>query len=255
MKVVIVQMDIDWCKPMQNVERAEKMVSAHPDADLFVLPEMWATGFVVEPEGFAEQEDDSVALSWMKSVASRQSCALSGSLAVRLSDGSYRNRHYYVTPTDVYYYDKHHLFTHGREHEHFTAGQQQVIVEWRSMRFLLLTCYDLRFPVWSRYGWAGKYDAIICVANWPQKRMDAWRVLTHARAIENQCYMIAVNRVGEDTACSYEGGSMVIDPIGRTMVACKENAEQSLVATVSIEEINKARKRFRVLSDGDYPMV
>jgi predicted amidohydrolase len=118
-----------------------------------------------------------------------------------------------------------------------------------------LTCYDLRFPVWSRYGWAGKYDAIICVANWPQKRMDAWRVLTHARAIENQCYMIAVNRVGEGTACSYEGGSMVIDPIGRTMVACKENAEQSLVATVSIEEINKARNRFRVLSDGDYPMV
>jgi len=111
----------------------------------------------------------------------------------------------------------------------------------------------LRFPVWARYGWAGEYDVIIYVANWPQSRMDAWNVLTHARAIENQSYVIAVNRVGCDASCSYTGGSMMIDPIGRTIAACKNEAEHSLLAILSLSDLQKARARFKVLQDEDKP--
>jgi len=172
-------------------------------------------------------------------------------LAVRVADGTYRNRHYFVTPDHLFYYDKHHLFRYGHEDEHYTAGETTVIAEWKGMRFLLLTCYDLRFPVWARYGRAGEYDAIICVANWPYKRQDAWDVLTRARAVENQCYVLAVNRVGNDPVGHYQGGSVVVDPIGRVVASGKKDAEQPLSAALSIETLKKRREHFRVLDDRD----
>ena len=256
MKVALLQMDIAWDNPEENVQRAEALRALQPGADLYVLPEMWATGFATSPEGLAEQESQSVALEWMRQTARSYSCAVCGSLAVEVEDehgASYRNRQYFVTPDGISFYDKHHLFTHGHEDEHYTSGQTHTIVNWQGFRFLLLTCYDLRFPVWARYGWAGEYDAIIYVANWPQSRMDAWNVLTHARAIENQSYVIAVNRVGCDASCSYTGGSMMIDPIGRTIAACKNEAEHSLLAILSLSDLQKARARFKVLQDEDKP--
>ena len=256
MKVALLQMDIAWGNPEENVQRAEALRALQPGADLYVLPEMWATGFATSPEGLAEQESQSVALEWMRQTARSYSCAVCGSLAVEVEDehgASYRNRQYFVTPDGISFYDKHHLFTHGHEDEHYTSGQTHTIVNWQGFRFLLLTCYDLRFPVWARYGWAGEYDAIIYVANWPQSRMDAWNVLTHARAIENQSYVIAVNRVGCDASCSYTGGSMMIDPIGRTIAACKNEAEHSLLAILSLSDLQKARARFKVLQDEDKP--
>ena len=255
MEIVLLQQNLVWADPLSNIRRAQELASAHPCADLYILPEMWSTGFVTQPEGIAEVESSSVALKWMREFAREHDCAICGSLAVKVEDETYRNRHYFVTPDDVHYYDKRHLFTHGNEHEGYTPGQRPTIVVWRDFRFLLMTCYDLRFPVWSRYGWAGEYDAIIYVANWPHSRMDAWNVLVRARAIENQSYVIAVNRVGDDPACHYSGGSMVIDAIGRTVVSGKENAEQSLVATLSMDDLVKARSRFSVLSDRDYPIV
>jgi len=255
MEIVLLQQNLVWADPLLNIRCAQELASAHLGADLYVLPEMWATGFITQPEGVAELEASSEALNWMRKFASEHDCAISGSLAVKVEDGTYRNRHYFVTPEDTWYYDKHHLFSHGHEHEGYTPGLRPTIVTWRGFRFLLLTCYDLRFPVWSRYGWAGEYDAIIYVANWPHSRMDAWNVLVRARAIENQSYVIAVNRVGDDPACHYSGGSMVIDAIGRTVVSCNENAEQSLVATLSMDDLIKARSRFSVLSDRDYPIV
>jgi predicted amidohydrolase len=256
MDIVLIQFNIAWGNPEANVQRVEELMAAHRGADLYVLPEMWATGFATQPEGLAEEEGRSVALQWMKRTALRENCAICGSLAVRTADGHYRNRHYFVMPGQVTFYDKHHLFTHGHEHETYTAGNAHTVVEWRGVRFLLLTCYDLRFPVWARYGWAGEYDAIVYVANWPQSRMQAWEVLTHARAIENRCYVIAVNRVGDDAACHYAGGSMLIDPIGRTVEKAMENAEQLLHATLSMDELRKARERFRVLADRDcHPIV
>ena len=250
MTITILQLDTQWAAPQANILRAEELMGGL-SADLFVLPEMWATGFAIEPQGLAENEQTSDALAWMRQTAKVRQCAICGSLAVRTADGSYRNRHYFVTPQGERHYDKRHLFTHGHEHESYQPGNEQVVVEWQGMRFLLLTCYDLRFPVWSRYGRAGLYDGIIVVACWPEKRRDAWDILLRARAIENQCYVIAANRVGDDPVSHYNGGSQIIDPIGRIIAKANENAEQPLMAELSIEEIQKRRSHFRVLDDRD----
>lgn len=251
MKITLLQTDIAWCNPQENIRRVEALMDGTDASDLFVLPEMWATGFVIDPVGVAEDEDKSVALQWMQQTAQQRGCALSGSLAIRVADGSYRNRHYFVTPESLYYYDKHHLFSHGHEDQAYTAGQDAVIVEWKGWRWLLLTCYDLRFPVFSRYGVAGEYDGIILVANWPERRQEAWNVLSRARAMENQCYVVAVNRVGDDPVTHYIGGSMVIDPIGRVMETIKTATSGTAVAEPDLAVLQSMRQRFRVLADRD----
>ena len=243
MRVTLLPIDIAWTAPHVNILRAEKLMKESPSADLYVLPEMWSTGFVSTPFGIAEPEETSVALRWMKETADAKQVAVAGSLAIQLSEQTYVNRHYFVTHDCVFYYDKRHLFTHGHEDTYFTAGKQAVIAEWKGFRFLLQTCYDLRFPVFSRYGRAGEYDAIIYVANWPQQRQSAWDTLLRARAIENQSYVIGVNRVGVDPMCAYNGGSVIIDPIGRLLSA------QS--ADISIDKLREMRLRFRVLDDRD----
>jgi len=250
MNVVLLQMDIAWGDPVKNITRAERLMDGK-EADLFVLPEMWATGFDTRPGGFAENEENSLALAWMRTTAKERQCAIAGSLAVCAADGTMRNRLYFITPDEEHYYDKHHLFSYGHEHEAYTAGQTHQIVAWQGFRFLLLTCYDLRFPVWSRYGIAGEYDAILCVANWPAVRCDAWDTLTRARAIENQCYVVAVNRVGIDPVTSYQGDSRIVDPIGRVIAECKKNAEFAISGKLSIDELQKRRSHFRVLDDRD----
>ncbi|MBQ9187635.1 MAG: nitrilase family protein [Prevotella sp.] len=250
MKIALLQTDIVWATPSANIRRAEDMMVQAPGADLYVLPEMWATGFATRPEGIAEEEATSAALAWMKRTALQHNCAISGSLAVRIEDGSYRNRHFFVTPEDVVFYDKRHLFTHGHEDKHYTAGNEAIIVSWQGWRLLLQTCYDLRFPVFSRYGRAGEYDAIVYVANWPEKRQLAWQTLIRARAIENQCYVLAVNRTGDDKICHYAGGSAVIDPIGRLVAECS-SAERPVVTEISIDKLKEMRSHFRVLEDRD----
>jgi len=251
MKITLLQTDIVWSNPAENITHAEALLEQSEASDLYVLPEMWATGFAVAPKGIAENEEQSLALSWMRQTALTRNCALCGSLAIRTQDGSYRNRHYFVTPAGVgSYYDKHHLFKHGHEDQEFTAGREAVIVEWRGWRILLQTCYDLRFPVFSRYGRAGLYDAIVYVANWPEKRQLAWDTLIRARAIENQCYVVGVNRVGTDPACDYAGGSAVIDPVGRTVAECPKG-EHSTTIDIDIERLLSMRSHFRVLDDRD----
>ncbi len=251
MKVTILQFDICWGRPDENVRRAEQLIASATGADLYVLPEMWATGFATQPQDIAEDESNSVALRWMKETAVRRNCALSGSLAVRTQDGSYRNRHYFVTCDDLVTYDKHHLFTYGHEDRYITAGDRQVVATFRGRRFLLLTCYDLRFPVWSRYGRAGEYDAIIVVANWPESRQQPWRVLTRARAIENQCFLIGCNRVGNDEFCHYSGESLVCDSRGETLATCPANETSVCSVDLDFEALDAVRQRFRVLEDRD----
>lgn len=255
MKVTIVQMDIVWNEPSVNIQRLETLIGNIENTDLIVLPEMWPTGFVLDDRLSVDNEGDSAALAWMKDLSKRKNCAVCGSMAVRDTDGLSYNRFYFVTPNGLDYYNKRHLFTPGGEQNVFTAGGIHKVVEWKGFRFLLLTCYDLRFPVWSRYGIAGEYDAIIYTANWPSSRQQAWNVLLRARAIENQCYVIAANRVGDAPKCKYMGGSMVVDPLGNVL-QFNENAETLLKATLCIEELQKSRCRFRVLSDRDnYPIV
>ena len=248
MRVSILQQDIVWEDVTENLRKADASMDADPGADLYVLPEMFSTGFCTRPEGVAEQSGGR-ALEWMKKRAAQTDAAIAGSIAVE-EDGRYFNRFCFVTPDgSVTWYDKKHLFTYGGEHEHFTAGDRRVVVEFRGVRILLLVCYDLRFPIWSRNH--GDYDMILYVASWPTPRVQAWKSLLVARAIENQCYVAGVNRVGTDHSNEYSGGSMIIDPYGRIVASCEDGVECSASAEIDIPALEAFRKKFPVLNDSD----
>ena len=253
MKVTLLQTDIRWAQPEENIRCAEQLLSNAEESDLYVLPEMWSTGFATKPHGIAADEDANPAFVWMKETAARRQCAIAGSLAVRLLDGSFRNRHYFIDGRkgNVYYYDKHHLFTYGHEDEYYTAGQEHTVVMYGDFRFLLLTCYDLRFPCWSRYADTLEYDAIILVANWPESRQSAWQLLTRSRAIENQCFLIGCNRVGDDEFCHYSGESLVCDSKGDTLAEAERNVESAVTVDLDFEKLAFIRQRFKVLNDRD----
>lgn len=248
MKISILQLDLVWENPQENLRKADAAIASAPGADLYVLPEMFPTGFCTVPDGVAEPEGGLV-LQWMKDKAARTDAALAGSVAVR-NEGRYYNRFYFVTPDgSVTWYDKKHLFTYGGEHERFTAGDKRVVIEFRGVRIMLLVCYDLRFPIWSRNH--GDYDMILYVASWPVTRMNAWKSLLVARAIENQCYVAGVNRVGTDPSNEYGGGSMVIDPYGRMIASCEDGVECSASAEIDIPMLEAFREKFPVLNDSD----
>jgi predicted amidohydrolase len=256
MKVTLLQTDICWGDAPANIKQAEALIDASEDSDLYVLPEMWSTGFATQPEELAHDVNHNEALQWMRSLTIKRKCAISGSLAVRLEDGSYRNRHYFVDGRNQQevFYDKHHLFTYGGEDKYYTAGQSHTIIEYEGFRILLLTCYDLRFPCWSRYADKLEYDVIVVVANWPESRQSAWQILTRARAIENQSYLIGVNRVGDDEYSHYTGCSCVIDSIGGTLGQCHRNQVETLTIELSLSELHRRREKFRVLDDRDKKM-
>ena len=247
MKTTILQRDIKWGDPKANIQRADEAISRNAGSDLYVLPEMFSTGFCTSPEGIAERDDTT--LQWMKSKASEIDAAIAGSIAVE-EDGKYYNRFYFVKPDgEVSHYDKKHLFTYGGEHLRFTAGDERVVVEWRGVRILLEVCYDLRFPIWARN--RGDYDMILYVASWPTPRVGAWSALLVARAIENQCYVAGVNRVGNDPACEYCGGSVIIDPYGVTIAECEISQESEATAEIDMAALEAFRKKFPVLLDAD----
>ena len=248
MRITILQRDIEWAEPEVNRRRADEAIDRNPDSDLYILPEMFSTGFCTHPEGVAESAD-SQTLQWMKSKAAQTNAAIAGSVTVKENE-KYYNRFYFVKPDgSVVAYDKKHLFTYGGEHLHFTAGEERVVVEFRGVRFLLEVCYDLRFPVWSRN--RGDYDMIIYVASWPVPRIEAWSALLVARAIENQCYVAGVNRVGVDPTCEYCGGSVIIDPYGKSIASCARGEECEATADVDMESLQAFREKFPVLNDAD----
>ena len=247
MKTTILQRDIKWGDPKANIQRADEAISRNAGSDLYVLPEMFSTGFCTSPEGIAERDDTT--LQWMKSKACEIDAAIAGSIAVE-EDGKYYNRFYFVKPDgEVTHYDKKHLFTYGGEHLRFTAGDERVVVEWRGVRILLEVSYDLRFPIWARN--RGDYDMILYVASWPTPRVGAWSALLVARAIENQCYVAGVNRVGNDPACEYCGGSVIIDPYGVTIAECEISQESEATAEIDMAALEAFRKKFPVLLDAD----
>lgn len=248
MKVTLLQMDLAWANPSENIRRADKAIDDNPGSDLYVLPEMFSTGFSTTPDGCIEDEP-SPTLAWMKSKAAAKDCAIAGSVATH-TDGKNVNRFYFVKPDgEVTIYDKRHLFTYGLEHHRFSAGRKRAVVEWRGVRFLLLVCYDVRFPVWIRN--RGDYDAIICVANWPSVRRFAWDTLVRARAIEDQCFMLAVNRVGTDPVCEYNGGSVLLNPYGETVVSCPDGEQAACSAELDLEMLASYRAKFPVMEDAD----
>ena len=248
MKIVLLQTDIAWANPEANVKNADAEIDKYEGVDLYVLPEMFSTGFCTEPQGIAESAD-SKTLRWMKSKAKEKDCALAGSVAIE-ENGKYCNRFYFVHPDGkVEWYDKKHLFTYGGEHKRYTAGKEKLIVNFKGWRIRLFVCYDLRFPVWSRNH--NEYDVAIYVASWPTPRVDAWKTLLRARAIENQCYVLGVNRVGNDPYCNYTGGTAAIDPYGNTLAACTDGMAMSVETEIDMDGLNSFREKFPVLNDAD----
>ncbi len=264
MRITLLQTDIVWAQPEANHRAIEALMDQHPDSDLYVLPEMFSTGFATAPDGIAEADGQS--LKWMIAQAAKRDCAIAGSVAVAelntsrcAEQGLYRyyNRFYFVQPDGSYEsYDKIHLFTYGGEHQRYEAGRRRTIVEYKGLRFLLQTCYDLRFPAASRNRWLDKlndaeYDVALYVASWPTSRLGAWTTLLHARAIENQCYVLGVDRTGDDPACSYSGGTEAVSPYGETLAACERGKVDAVTAELDIDALKAFRKKFPVLKDQD----
>lgn len=246
LRVAICQYDIGWYAKRENLARVDEML-AGVEADLIVLPEMFQTGFVTDVDRVAEtMEGETVAA--MRRWAVRSNAAVAGGAVIR-DGGKCRNRLLFVTPSGrVSYADKRHLFSPSQEPSRFEPGRSRTIVEWRGVRFLLQICYDLRFPVWSRN--RGDYDAVIYSALWPAPRQKAWTTLLAARAIENQCYAIGVNRTGEEPGLHYAGGSRIVDFRGDDMVALGDSAAVA-VGELDLEPMRAFRGKFTALRDAD----
>lgn len=247
LKITLIQPNIVWEQPAANLENYNKLVSGEKLTDLIVLPEMFTTGFSMQPMKLKENMDGPT-VQWMKQLASQKNAAVTGTLIIE-EEGSYYNRCLWVSPDgSVKHYDKRHLFTMAGERQHYTAGNERIIVEHMGWRFCPLICYDLRFPVWSRNN--EDYDVLIYMTNWPSARHHVWKSLLVARAIENQAYCVGVNRVGSDaTGKSYRGDSAVIDPKG--FATYMGSSEQAETFKISYSDLHKFRKVFPVLYDRD----
>ncbi|MDO4949984.1 MAG: amidohydrolase [Bacteroidales bacterium] len=252
MKVVILQQDIVRANPSANLSKLDAMLRDVLEVDLVVLPEMFTTGFETDMSRLAESMDGPT-VRWMRELALHRQCAVCGSLVVR-EDGKCFNRMVWVDRNaGVSIYDKRHLFSYAAEEKTFSAGRNRVVVESGGVRLLLQVCYDLRFPVWSRN--AGDYDVAVYVANWPESRQQAWNVLLKARALENQCYVIGVNRVGEDGRCKYVGGSVVVNPYGEVIARCQDGMEMWRSSEIDMDMLATFRSKFPVLKDRDMWMI
>jgi len=243
-RITLIQRDIEWLNIDANLKSIESMLEGVA-TDVVVLSEMFQTGFSINP---CDAVDDGRTLEWMRRIAQKLDAAVVGSCAVKV-DNEYRNRMYFVKPSgDIEYYDKWHLFSVGGESTSYSHGHERRVVEWRGVRYMLAICYDLRFPVWSRQ--RGDYDAIIYVAAWPTPRRNVWRTLLKARAIENQAYVVGVNRVGNEPTLNYSGDSTLIDYYGEPIAECG-NSECVLHVELDMERLNAFRHKFKVSADAD----
>jgi omega-amidase len=262
--ITIVQVNLHWENKTANLAMlSEKIESIQEKTELIILPEMFSTGFSMKPEMLAEKMNGET-INWMKEISAGKKIILTGSVIIE-DNGKFYNRLIWMLPNgECGFYDKRHLFGYAGEHLHFTAGNKRLIASVKGWKINLQVCYDLRFPVWSRQApiWTVKveelsvrseaeYDLLIFVANWPQKRSTAWKILLQARAIENQCYVVGVNRVGEDgNGIIYSGDSMIIDPLGEILYE-KPNCEDVFTYTLEKEKLNEIRKRYPFWKDAD----
>lgn len=239
LRITLIQADLIWESPSQNRAAFDQFLrQVKGPTDLVILPEMFTTGFTMEPALLAEAMDGPT-IQWMQQWAQTLNAVVTGSLIIE-EDGHYLNRLIWMPPSgELQSYDKRHLFTLAGEQHHYSAGQERLLVEWRGWRIFPLICYDLRFPVWSRN--TLNYDLLVYVANFPDKRSFAWRTLLQARAIENQAYTIGVNRVGTDGNGHYYGGdTCLLDFAGRPLL---HMAAYPQVQTITID--HQAQQTFR----------
>lgn len=258
MKIALVQSELVWGNVSENLLRFERKVSACRGYDMILLPEMFTSGCMMV------KKSPEVAMAEKMAVASRfveirekmsawafESDALVAGSTVYEEEGRYYNRLIVALPDgQCLYYDKRHCFRMGGENEHFSAGDEQLVFDFRGVRIAAFICYDLRFPVWCRN--TRQYDLALFVANWPASRREVWNTLLKARAIENQAYVAAVNCVGTDTnGLRYAGDSVVLDARGNTVAAAKEFVEEIVVGECDLRTLHDFRSKFAVLEDRD----
>ncbi|HEX8562274.1 MAG TPA: amidohydrolase [Flavobacterium sp.] len=248
MKIKLIQTDIIWEEPLRNRDILLDKIMATESADLIVLPEMFTTGFSMNPGKLAEPMGGETTL-WLQHLAAETNAAIVGSIIIA-DNGKFFNRLLFVYPSgEIKTYDKRHLFTLAGEHHVYVPGTQKLILEYRRWKICPLICYDLRFPVFSRN--VEDYDLAIYVANWPSPRVNAWDALLKARAIENMAYVIGVNRTGSDNnGLSYPGHSQVIDPLGNETVVMT-GQEDVFVVEIDKEMLETTRTKLGFLNDRD----
>jgi predicted amidohydrolase len=254
-RITSVQPDLVWENPAANRMHIEHLLAAVGATDLVLLPEMFTTGFSMEPERIAEPHDvaSGETVQWMLRLSKKFDCAIAGSVSIH-HEAHYFNRFYWVQPDgQVMWYDKQHLFTLAGEDLHYAAGDAAQVVTFRGWKICLQVCYDLRFPEGARNVKIGDvygYDVLVYVANWPAVRRHPWQALLVARAIENQCYVAASNRVGEDgNGHAYSGDSVILDARGELLAGLEPGQEGLIHAVCSAELLSDFRRKFPVLGD------
>jgi predicted amidohydrolase len=249
MKIALIQTHLIWENPLENRSHlAQKINGFTEDVDLIVLPEMFSTGFTMHPKAVAEtMQGETVA--WLQHLAKAKNAAITGSLVIK-ENGNYYNRLVFIFPDGkIMHYDKRHLFGLAGENNEYTAGTQRLIVEYKGWKICPQICYDLRFPVFSRN--TKQYDLLIYIANWPDKRANAWNILLQARAIENMSYVVAVNRIGTDeNGNHYSGDSQVADAMGNYALE-PQQSDGVFIVELDRKEQDTNRRKFRFLNDAD----
>lgn len=255
--ITTIQTILHWEDSNANLQMLEHTINSISDkTEIVILPEMFSTGFSMRPKILAEKMDGKT-VSWMKKMAEERKIIITGSVIIE-ENNSYYNRLIWMLPNGQYgYYDKRHLFAYAGEHEFFSKGNKRFIASVNGWKINLVVCYDLRFPVWSRQSLklqeklSPEYDLFICVANWPERRSLAWKALLQARAIENQCFVAGVNRVGKDgNDINYSGESMVIDPLGEILYQ-KSGDEDVNTITLERQKLDDIRTKFPFWKDAD----
>jgi predicted amidohydrolase len=249
MKIALIQTSLIWENPTENRSHlAQKITGFMEDVDLIVLPEMFSSGLTMNPKAVAETMQGET-IAWLQHLAKAKNCAITGSLVVE-ENGNYYNRLVFVFPTgEIKTYDKRHLFSLAGENECYTAGKEKLVVEYKGYKICPLICYDLRFPVFSRN--VENYDVLLYVANWPKPRINAWDILLKARAVENMCYTIGVNRIGKDhNHQEYVGHTQVIDFLGDYVLEPQE-ADAVFIVELNKAKLLETRKKLAFLKDKD----
>jgi predicted amidohydrolase len=251
----LIQTSLFWEDKGANLDQLSQKINAiDQPTEIIVLPEMFSTGFSMQPEKLAENMDGPT-VDWMRRTAAAKRAILAGSIIIE-EGGQYLNRFIWMLPNgELGYYDKRHLFGFAGEDQKYSAGNKRLIASVKGWKINLQVCYDLRFPVWARQNIANvgeeEYDVLLYVANWPEKRSHAWKTLLTARAIENQCFTIGVNRVGLDgNNIAHSGDSMVVGPLGEVLYHCAYE-EDVFHISLQKEELVKTRQQFPFLKDAD----
>lgn len=249
LRCLLIQAELFWADAQANRDHLETIARKHgPDCNLIVFPETFTSGFLGDIEAEPETMKGPT-VAWMRDLATELSCVICGSAAIATEAGN-TNRFLWVQPDgEVQFYDKRHLFSYGGEDKRYLAGNERRVFRYRGWRICPQVCYDLRFPVWCRF--QDDYDLLLFVANWPEPRTAAWTVLLRARAIENQCYVIGVNRSGKDPrGYTYSGGSVVHDPLGKTLLDLG-TGECNGIVTIELSEVGRIRGKLPFQQDAD----